>query len=195
MAFWDRDDESEWEKHQKSKENEEPEKGETPLFSDEFKAYYKAVRHGLPTESGYVEQPGGKDTPLETFLSRIRRDKPGKAKESEEPEEPPEKCPWCGGDLVKGYLTGGRDAVYWRSKKPQFFGITGTAVGIVNEGGFVAYKTVWHCGACHKMVLDTLTLDPPLGLGRPNPYGLYGGGQASGAEQGDARPDDSEQET
>lgn len=182
MAFWNRDDGGEWEKYQKSGKDGGLEKAKKPLFSDEFKAYYKSVRFGLPEEkSGYATQPGEQETPLKTFLSRLRRDKPEKA---EEPEEPPEKCPWCGGDMVKGYLTGGRDSVYWRSKMPRFFGISGTAVSIVNEGDFLSYKTVWHCGVCRKMMLDTLTLEPPLGLGRPDSYSLSQDGQAGAAEYG-----------
>ncbi|MEA4994470.1 MAG: PF20097 family protein [Oscillibacter sp.] len=184
MAFWNRDEESDWEKHQRAREKE-TEKGEKPTASDEFKAYFKAVRQGLGAEDGYAQQPGEKDTPLKTFLSRLSRDKP------EEEEGPPEKCPWCGGDMIKGYLRGGRDGTRWFQKKPKLFAIPSVfttpsaSVDILNEGELCLYKTTWHCGKCHKMVLDTLSLEPPLGEKKPEVYSLSYEEQISMAEHGD----------
>ncbi|MPM37567.1 hypothetical protein SDC9_84185 [bioreactor metagenome] len=182
MAFWNRDEESDWEKHQRAREKE-AEKEEKPPVSDEFKAYFKAVRQGLRAEDGYAQQPGEQDTPLKTFLSRLRRDKP------EEDEGPPEKCPWCGGDMVKGYLWGGR-GIYWQEKKPGFFSSSAFSADTVNvsetDSFFCAgYKIMWHCAACRKMVTDIRDLNPPLGERKPEEH--YYAEQISAAEHGDGQ--------
>ncbi|BAL00911.1 hypothetical protein OBV_37120 [Oscillibacter valericigenes Sjm18-20] len=182
MAFWNRDDEGEWEKYQKSKgkENEDPEDGKSSPVSDEFRKYFKTVRQAQPPESGEAEQPGEKTSPLKTFLSRFQAEKP------EEPEGPPEKCPWCGGDMIKGYLTGGQ-GVYWSEKKPGFLdgGIFSNTVrvNVSEEGDFGprGYMTTWHCQKCHKMMLHTLLLDPPLGVGNSTPSALSNDEQVSAA--------------
>lgn len=165
MAFWNQDDEGEWEKYQKSKEKEsqEPEEKKTPSVSEEFHEYFKTARQAQSPESGEAEQPEEKASPLQTFLSRFRGEKP------KEPEGPPEKCPWCGADMVKGYLRGGRDGTRWYHEKPKFLSFPSGSVDILNEGELSSYKTTWHCQKCHKMVLDTLSLDPPLGAGNSTP--------------------------
>lgn len=191
MAFWNRDEESEWEKHRKTKEKEMPE-GEKPAVSDEFKAYFKTVRQGLRAEDGYAQQPGEKDTPLKTFLSRLRRDKP---EEGEDP--PPEKCPWCGGDMVKGYLWGGR-GIYWQEKKPGFFssGFSAETVDVSEPGDFgCQYKIMWHCEACRKMVTDIRDLNPPLGERKPEDYSFSYAEQAGAAEHGDGEAEATANET
>lgn len=78
----------------------------------------------------------------------------------EEPEGPPEKCPWCGKDMEKGYLVGGRDSIRWRREKPGFLsGLCVDTVQVDDEGSFFStYKTAWYCRACGKM---TFTLTPP----------------------------------
>ena len=180
MAFWNRDDEGEWEKYRKSKEKEsqEPEEKKTRPASEEFREYFKTARQAQSPESGEAEQPGEKPSTLLTFLSRFRGEKP------EEPEGPPEKCPWCGGDMVKGYLRGGRDGVYWHPDMPKFLTIPSVSVNMLNEGKLYTYKTTWHCEKCHKMVLDTLLLDPPLGERKPEEQALSYAEQVSGAEHG-----------
>lgn len=184
MAFWNRDDEGEWEKYQKSQEKkrQEPEDEKTPPVSQEFQEYFKTVRQTVSPGSGEAKQPEEKASPLQTFLSRLRGDeKPG------EPEGPPEKCPWCGGDMIKGYLRGGRDGVRWFQKKPKFLSlpsaltIPSSSVDMLNEGDLCTYKTVWHCEKCHKMMLDTLLLDPPLGVGNSPPPALSYDEQVSAA--------------
>lgn len=175
MAFWNQDDEGEWEKYQKSKgkEAEEPEEKKTPSVSEEFHEYFKTARQAQSPESGEAEQPGEKASPFQTFLSRFRgNEKP------EEPEGPPEKCPWCGADMVKGYLSG-EQGIYWSKKKPGFLdsGIFSSAVRIhvyeEDKSGLLReYVTTWHCQKCHKIVLDTLLLDPPLGAGNSTPSPL-----------------------
>lgn len=185
MAFWNRDDGDEWEEYRKSKENEETAKGKKPLISDEFKTYFRYVRQGLPVESGDAPQPGEKATPLQTFLSRFRGDKP------EVEEGPPEKCPWCGGDMVRGYLTCDRGFVYWKSKKPGLLSRSlytpSDHVTMSEDGdfGWKGYKIVWHCPACFKMVTDIQGLDAPLGTRKPTESGLPCNEQASAAEHGD----------
>lgn len=160
MAFWNRDDESEWEEYQKSrgKKGQEPEDEKTPPVSEEFHEYFKTARQAQSPESGEAEQPGEKNSPLQTFLSRFRGEKP------KEPEGPPEKCPWCGGDMVKGYLRGGRDSVYWSDEKPGFLRGFNT-VQVADEGGLFSndYKVCWFCKNCRKIFFDTANLDPPLG--------------------------------
>lgn len=191
MAFWNRDEESDWEKHQRAREKE-ADKGEKPTASDEFKAYFKAVRQGLGAEDGYVQQPGEKDTPLKTFLSRLSRDKP------EEDQGPPEKCPWCGGDMIKGYLWGGR-GVYWQKKKPGFFsnGFSVETVDVSESSdlGSMGYKTMWHCEACRKMVTDIRDLNPPLGERKPEEHSLSCDEQISVAEHGDGEAEATANET
>ena len=193
MGFWNQDDEGEWEKYQKSKEKESQEREEkkTPSASDEFRAYFKTVRQAQSPESGEAEQPGEKASPLQTFLSRFRGEK------SEEPEGPPEKCPWCGGDMVKGYLRGGRDGARWYLEKPKFLTIPTMSVDMLNEGGLETYKTTWHCQKCHKMVLDTLLLDPPLGAGNstPSPLSFHEQVSAAASEGGEDHPENNKEET
>ncbi len=85
----------------------------------------------------------------------------------EEPEGPPETCSWCGKEMEKGYIVGGRDSVRWRREKPGFMsGLLDDSVRVDDEGGFFhAYKTAWYCRDCQKM---TLTLAaPPEDLDTP----------------------------
>ncbi len=190
MAFWNRDEESEWEKHQRARKKETLDE-EKSSVSDEFKSYFKYVRQGLEAEDSYAQQPGEKDTPLKTFLSRLRPDKP------EGEEGPPEKCPWCGGDMIKGYLRGGRDGTRWYREKPRIFKIPSASVDMLNEGELCSYKTTWHCQKCHKMVLDTLLLDPPLGVGTYAASALSWDEQvsAAAAEREEGHPENNNEET
>lgn len=88
MAFWNRDDEGEWEQYQKfrGKEQPEPREDEGPSTADEFRAYFKTVRQAQIPASGEPQQPGEEKSPIQTFLSRLRDEKP----EEMEPETPPE---------------------------------------------------------------------------------------------------------
>lgn len=74
----------------------------------------------------------------------------------EAPEGPPETCPWCGKEMEKGYITGGRDAVRWSRGKPGFLGgLGGESLRIDDEGGlFCSYRTAWYCRDCRKLVAD-----------------------------------------
>lgn len=81
-------------------------------------------------------------------------------------EEPmvPMRCPWCGGEMKRGYLTSGRDAVYFSEEKPGMVEYLIRGAGwlrLDNEGGSVnTYKTAWHCPACRKLVVDTADIRP-----------------------------------
>lgn len=80
-------------------------------------------------------------------------------------EEPaaPMRCPWCSGEMKRGYLSSGRDAVYFSEEKPGMVEYLIRGAGrlrLDNEGGSVnTYKTAWHCPVCRKMVVDTTGLD------------------------------------
>ena len=81
-------------------------------------------------------------------------------KKEEEAPVPAEKCPWCGKDMERGYIDGGRDSsVMWRNWKVGFLRILqpddGLEMDILDEGeGLWSYKTVWLCRDCNKMTLD-----------------------------------------
>ena len=81
-------------------------------------------------------------------------------KKEEEAPGPAEKCPWCGKDMERGYIDGGRDSsVMWRNWKVGFLRILqpddGLEMDILDEGeGLWSYKTVWLCRDCNKMTLD-----------------------------------------
>ena len=73
----------------------------------------------------------------------------------------PEKCPWCGKDMERGYIDGGRDySVMWRNWKPRgFLGIfqpeDAREIDLLDEGdGLWCYKTIWYCRDCGKMTLE-----------------------------------------
>lgn len=75
------------------------------------------------------------------------------------------RCPWCGGEMQQGYLSSGRDAVYFSEQKPGMVEYLIRGAGwlrLDNEGGSVhTYKTAWHCPDCRKLVVDTAGLDKP----------------------------------
>ncbi len=76
---------------------------------------------------------------------------------------PPETCPWCGQDMEQGYMIGQRGTTQWypglltpknarRAAWSASVNLDGLA--ILDEGNFVAYKTVWLCRNCKKMVFN-----------------------------------------
>ena len=68
----------------------------------------------------------------------------------------PIPCPWCGKDMLGGYLYTGRDAIVWARKRPGFLSVDRERLRIDDEGGvFSSYKTAWRCESCEKLVLDT----------------------------------------
>ena len=98
MAFWNRDDEGEWEKYQKSRgkqpqkppqQPQEPQEScqeDAPSFSDEFRAYFKTVRQARPAESSDATKPNESGLTargmLDSFISSF------KPYHHDKPEEP-----------------------------------------------------------------------------------------------------------
>ncbi len=93
---------------------------------------------------------------VKSAVDGLREPKP------EEPEAPPERCPWCQGPMERGYLYG-RGFVYWQRTRPKLLSLTGLGADawVLNtEGGFggTSYHTMWYCPACEKMTLDVSDL-------------------------------------
>lgn len=84
------------------------------------------------------------------------------AKQAELEARPKEVCPWCGREMERGYLLGGRDGITWTpgflTARAAWLGPSGEAKGrrlkVNDEGEFISYKTAWYCGDCRKMVID-----------------------------------------
>ena len=106
--------------------------------------------YAVPEEaSGLEEKPED-----ESFLSEVA----GLFKKKPDPLEelPPMNCPWCGKEMTKGYLMGGRDAMRWSAEKPG--AVFGSAfldtVKIRDANVWNNYKTCWHCIPCRRLVVD-----------------------------------------
>ncbi len=123
MAFWERKDESEWERYQRLQQ----------------KADRETPREQAP------EAPLG-----ERLMNRLRPEK------EETPPAPPESCPWCGGEMVHGYISFGRDAAVWTPERPgRVLGTLKAKERVRLGGGFFDPPTVgWFCRACRKLAVD-----------------------------------------
>lgn len=85
------------------------------------------------------------------------------AREAALAAEPPEKCPWCGVDMERGYLASGRSPITWTpgrlTTRSAWLGapkeIRDRKLRVDHEGDFLAHKTAWYCQSCGKMVMDT----------------------------------------
>lgn len=157
MAFWDKKDESEWDKYQRLQQEADRERQE-------------------PRE----EEPA---IPLAERLAEKLRP----AKEEAPPESPAERCPWCGGEMRRGFLQGDR-GVYWTDHLPglkeRFLGFgRGDFSKVDNEGGVIgSFQTAWDCPSCRKMVLDTSAMPSPLGpVQKEGP--LFTGGEGDSKTQ------------
>lgn len=80
-----------------------------------------------------------------------------KAKRAAEENMPSEKCPWCGKDMAKNYLTGGDGWLRLSEKRPH--PLLGTAMddnwAYLNDGNAMnRYKLAWYCRDCRKLVMD-----------------------------------------
>lgn len=80
-----------------------------------------------------------------------------KAKKEAEENLPPEKCPWCGKDMKRSYLTGGDGRLVLSEKRPH--PLLGVAMedgwAYLNDGGAInRYKLAWFCPDCRKLVMD-----------------------------------------
>ena len=81
---------------------------------------------------------------------------PGEKETAEEQTPSAMTCPWCGKDMLGGYLYTGRDAIVWARKRPGFLSVDKERLRIDDEGGvFSSYKSAWRCESCEKLVLDT----------------------------------------
>ena len=79
------------------------------------------------------------------------------AKQAELEAQPKEVCPWCGREMERGYIQGGRDRVTWTpgflTTKSAWLGPTSKdRLPVDDEGGFFRYKTAWYCRECERMV-------------------------------------------
>ena len=81
-----------------------------------------------------------------------------KEKKEAEASRPAEKCPWCGGEMVQGYLYGDR-GVWWAPGKPDWktalIGPSGEAARLDLDGGiFTSHRDCWFCEACRRLIAD-----------------------------------------
>lgn len=128
MAFWNRDEDSEWKQYQKSaKKQEQP-------------TDFKASSESEPAEKG---------EPILQHLKNVFFNH----ENSEEPAGPPVLCPWCGKEMEKGYLKSRQYGIEWVKKKTFF--IT-RSEDICDEGFWEKYKSAYYCRNCCKMTLDVV---------------------------------------
>ena len=71
---------------------------------------------------------------------------------------PAEKCPWCGGEMEQGFLSGDR-GVYWTrgvpDTKTKWLGAGAeNRLRVDEEGVLFTYRTAWFCPACRKLAAD-----------------------------------------
>lgn len=117
--------------------------------------------------------------PVPTLLGAIKewnqeRKEEREAREAALAAEPPAKCPWCGEDMERGYLTGGRSPVAWTPGRLTTRSawlvlskeIRDRRLRVDHEGDFFPHKTAWYCPNCAKMVIDTAEM--PLLNGESN---------------------------
>ena len=138
MAFWKKSDDP-WDR--------KPVKTTYTTFEEEPK----------PDEKGFFES-------IRDDVTEWQEKK--KAAAEAEANLPPEKCPWCGKEMDRGYLTGGKGgySVQWSPKKPGvLFGNAFAEESIVvsDEGGMTSYKTCWYCRDCCKMTMEVLPAQGP----------------------------------
>ena len=112
--------------------------------------------------------------PLESPLDTLRdwnekRKADAAAREAAQAAEPPEKCPWCGQDMERGYLASSRSGIVWTpgrmTTRAAWIGPPRESrerrLRVDNEGGIAAYKTTWYCEHCQKMTIDAAGLLSP----------------------------------
>lgn len=131
MAFWNRDEDSEWEQYQKSaKKQEQP----------------------TDFEDSSESEPAEKGEPILQHLKNVffNHENP---EEPEEPAGPPVLCPWCGKEMEKGYLKSRQYGIEWVKKKTFFIACSEE---ICDEGFFGNYKSAYYCRNCCKMTLDVV---------------------------------------
>ena len=106
---------------------------------------------------------GEPDTVLDSLKAWNKERKEAKVRRETIP--PPEKCPWCGGEMEQGFLSGGRGVVWSRGvpdTKTKWLGAGhGNTLRVDDEGVLFTYKTAWLCPACEKMTFDAAGLRAP----------------------------------
>ena len=79
------------------------------------------------------------------------------AAEQNQTEEAP-VCPWCGKNMVRAYLLGGRDMLRLADQRPHaFWGSLGhekTYLGDNTDFLGGNYQSCWQCKPCYKLVID-----------------------------------------
>lgn len=109
------------------------------------------------------DRDGEPDTLLDSLKAWNKERKEEKARRKA--PLPPEKCPWCGGDMEQGFLSGGRGVVWSRGvpdTKTKWLGAGhGNTLRVDDEGVLLTYKTAWLCPACEKMTFDAAGLRAP----------------------------------
>ena len=77
-----------------------------------------------------------------------------KAKREAEENLPPEKCPWCGKDMKKYYLTGGELGL--SEKRPHaWLGTPVESKSYLSDNEWMnPYKLTWYCADCGKLVMN-----------------------------------------
>ena len=125
-------------------------KSEDPWDIDPSKKKREPSAYTVPEEAGGLEEKPED----ESFFAEVA----GLFKKKSDPLEelPSMNCPWCGKEMTKGYLMGGRDAMRWSAEKPGT--VFGSAfldtVQIRDEDIWNNYKTCWHCIPCRRLVVD-----------------------------------------
>ena len=126
MAIWDDNEDSEWEKYQKSvQKQKQPEN----------------VQECTPQEESKSDQ---KEASLFQMLKESFR------KKREKPEVPPEMCPWCGKQMYQGYLWGPEHGIEWLNEKSLF-----PSGDLISDEGFSCnFKIAFYCKNCQKITLN-----------------------------------------
>lgn len=85
-------------------------------------------------------------------------------------DTPPIKCPWCGGEMVQGWLSGGeRWGIRWCEGLPgwkdKLLGSDGAdgrlKMTVDSEGGLYRYAIAWYCRECEKLVVEHVRPQAP----------------------------------
>lgn len=139
-------------------------------------------------ETAWWEQDPVVTEPVETAAETVE-----KSVESVENTEKRgmESCPWCGGEMDVGYLTGGQEGARWQSWKPMglkglFPPSDGEYWSILTErNGLSSFQTAWYCRACEKIVFHA-----PQSSSGPNYVWENGRVKQPGPEEADIPGDE-----
>lgn len=129
----------------------------------------KKKRRERPTFE--VQSTSGEEDAPESLLDELK----GMFRKKPEEETPviPEKCPWCGSEMERGFLDAVKGGdIWWCVKKPgwkaDFLGQdANTSWLVTDEGGFHPCKTAWYCPNCRKMTLDCAEMRRPHAMDFP----------------------------